>query len=84
LKLSNPKAAAFYRFGGDGFRGARLPESGFGGSSFKMPILKGCFFLWAFTPSVGPLDEREMLLPEFDLPPPLALPLLTGLIMVTD
>jgi hypothetical protein len=49
--------------------------------------LKGCFFtvfLRTVAPSVGPLDEREMLLPVSDLPPPLVLPLLAGLTTVRD
>jgi len=86
-RLNNHKPAASYRFRGAGFSGVRLRERGFGRSSFIWPILKGCFFtvfLRTLVPSVGPLDEREMLLPVSDLPPPLALPLLAGLTMATD
>jgi len=76
-----------YCFRGGGFRGVRLRERGFNGSSFIRPTLKGCFFtdfLRTFTPSVGPLDEREIFLPVPDLPPPLALPLLAGTTTETD
>jgi hypothetical protein len=86
-RLNDNEAAASYRFRGGGFRGVRLRERGFNGSSFIMPTLKGCFFpalLRTFAPSVGPLDEREMLLPVPDLPPPFALPLLAGLKTLTD
>jgi hypothetical protein len=34
--------------------------------------------------SVGPVDEREVLLPVPDLPPPLVLPLVAGLTTATD
>ncbi len=86
-KLSNPKTSKSYRFRGSGFRGVRFRDRGFSGSSFIMPALKGCFFtafLRIFAPGVGPLDERQTLLPVSDLPPPLALPLLAGLRMVKD
>lgn len=86
-EAKNHKIATSYRFRGGGFRGVRLRKKGFNGSSFIMPTLKDCFFtvfLRIFAPSVGPLDERAMLLPVPDLPPPLALPLLTAFTMVTD
>lgn len=86
-EVEQPEAAASQRLRGGGFRGVRLRGRGFNGSSFIRPTLKGCFFtvlLRTFAPSIDPLDERDMLLPVSDFPPPLVLPLLAGLTTVTD